>query len=79
MHSEESMKDIVDDAEKLIEQIIYEFVYRLVSSATESSKEFSYYREIVSKDEKFMEVVEGIYKNRHKGFEAGYKELANTN
>jgi hypothetical protein len=79
MHSEESTQDIINDAEKLIEQLIYEFVYRLASSATEASKEFSYYRKILSQDEKFMKVVEQIYKNRHKGFEAGYKKLRSAN
>ena len=76
--SEESIKDIVNDAEKQIEQLIYEFVYHLASSATEASKEFSYYCEILSKDVKFMSVVEKINENRHKGFEKGYKKLTNT-
>jgi hypothetical protein len=38
----------------------------------------SHYSEILSQDEKFMKVVEEIYKNRHKGF-AGYKKLTNSN
>jgi hypothetical protein len=76
--SEESMQNIVNNAEKQMEQLIYEFVYRLASSPTGANNEFSYYREILSKDEKFMKVVDGIYNNRHKGFEAGYKELKNS-
>jgi hypothetical protein len=47
----------------------------LASSATEASKEFSYYREILSHDEKFTKVVDEIYEKRHKGFETGYKKL----
>ncbi|MFZ0510979.1 MAG: hypothetical protein WAM14_05190 [Candidatus Nitrosopolaris sp.] len=41
--SKESAIGIVNDAEKKIEQLIYEFVYDLASLATEASKEFSYY------------------------------------
>jgi hypothetical protein len=50
---EESIKHIVNDAEKQIEQLIYEFVYDLASSTTNSdiSKEFSYYSEILSRDQ----------------------------
>jgi hypothetical protein len=55
---------IVDDAEKQIEQQIYEFVYRLASSAPEVSKEFSYYYDILSRDHKFESVVKEIYENR---------------
>lgn len=79
MRREESMQDIVNDAEKRIEQIIYDFVYRLASSAPEANKELSYYSEFLSQDEKFMKVVGEIYKNRHKGFEEGYKKLINSN
>ena len=39
MHREESMQDIVNDAEKRIEQIIYEFVYNLALSGTERGTE----------------------------------------
>lgn len=75
IRSEESMQDIVNDAEKRIEQLIYEFVYHLASSATKISKEFSYYCEILSQDDKFMRVVKKIQEDRHKGFERGYKML----
>ncbi|MGC1931299.1 MAG: hypothetical protein WA667_20200 [Candidatus Nitrosopolaris sp.] len=71
------MKGIVNDAEKQIEQLIYEFVYDLASSGTEASKEFSHYFEILSQDDKFMRVMERLYENRHKGFETGYKKLRN--
>jgi len=49
----------------------------LASSTPERSKEFSYYCEILSKDDKFMKAVEEIYESRHKGFETGYKKLKN--
>jgi hypothetical protein len=70
--------DIVEDDKKQIQQIIYEFVYDLSSSASnpEKSREFSYYCKILSQDKKFMAAVEDIYKNRHKGFENGYQMLS---
>lgn len=79
--SEESIKHIVNDAEKQIEQLIYEFVYDLASSATNSERgnEFLYYFEILSRDHKFMRVVEKIYENRHKGFEHGCELLRKYN
>ena len=54
--SEDSIKDIVNDAEKQIEQLIYKFDYDLAPSATDSirSKLLSYYSEILSRDDKFM-------------------------
>lgn len=75
--SEESMKDIVNDAKKRLEQLIYEFVYSLASPAPETRKEFSYYCEILSKDDRFVKVVEQIYEDRHKGFGRGHKILMN--
>jgi hypothetical protein len=69
--SEVSMKDIVK-YEKRLEQLIYEFVYSLASPAPETSKEFSYYCEIQSKDDRFMKVVKKIYEDKHKDFEIGY-------
>jgi hypothetical protein len=41
---EESIKHVVNDAEKQIEQLIYEFVYDLASSSKDSKivKKFSY-------------------------------------
>jgi hypothetical protein len=67
----------LDDAENQIEQLIYEFVYRLASSPPEVSKEFSYYYDILSRDHKFERVVKEIYENRHKGFERGCEKLTN--
>jgi hypothetical protein len=40
-----------------------------------ASKEFSYYCEILSRDDKFMRVIEKIHEDRHKGFERGYEML----
>jgi hypothetical protein len=79
--SEESIKHMVNDAEKQIEQLIYEFVYDLASSATDSERgnEFLYYCKILSRDHKFMRVVEEIYENRHKGFEHGCDILRKCN
>lgn len=78
---EESIKQIVNDAEKQIEQLIYEFVYDPASSATdpERGKEFSYFCDILSRDRKFMRMVEEIYENRHKGFERGCEHLRKYN
>jgi len=75
--SEESMKDIVNDGKKRLEQLIYEFVYSFTSPAPETRKEFSYYCEILSKDDRFVKVMEQIYEDRHKGFDRGHKILMN--
>lgn len=69
------MQDIVNDAEKHIEQIIYDFVYRLASSATEANKELSYYPEILSQDEKFMKVVGNYTKIDTKASKKATKSL----
>jgi len=76
-HIEEKIKGILHDAEKQIEQLIYEFVCDLASPVTETSEELSYYFETLSQDDKFMKVVEKIHEDRHKGFERGYKQLRN--
>jgi hypothetical protein len=73
MHKEWPAWYVVSKVERGIEQIIYEFVCQL--EPREASEEFSYYREILSKDDKFMKVVKEIYENRHKCFERGYKSL----
>lgn len=77
--SEESIKHIVNDAEKQIEQLIYEFVYDLASSATDSErgKEFLYYCEILSRDHKFMRAVKEIYETKHKVLNVGTNYLEN--
>ncbi|MFL6460747.1 MAG: hypothetical protein ACJ71J_07340 [Nitrososphaeraceae archaeon] len=78
MISEEN--GIVDKAKNELEQLIYEFVCSLVSSITDSDrrKEYLYYKEILSEDKKFKEVVQEIYEKRHKAFERGYNILIAT-
>lgn len=73
------MKDIVNNSKKQIEQLIYQFVYDLTStrSNSELSKEFAYCIKILSEDKRFMAAVKEIYKDRHKGFERGYEMLRN--
>lgn len=61
-HIEESIKHILNDAEKQLEHLIYEFVYDLALPAPE----FSYYFEILSQDDKFMTAVERLYEKRRK-------------
>lgn len=75
VRSEEPIEKLLYDAKKQIEGLIYEFVYDLPSSGPETSKEFLYYCEILSRDDRFMKVVEEIHENRHKGFERGYQYL----
>jgi hypothetical protein len=74
---EKLLEDIADDTKKRIQQLIYDFIYDLSSSVSDSEKtqEFSYYSKILSQDKKFMAAVEDIYKNRHMGFEKGYHIL----
>jgi hypothetical protein len=76
-HIEESLKRILNNAEKQIEQLIYEFVCDLVSSVTEATNELSYYFENLSKDGKFMRAVDRIYEDKQKVFEIGYRKLRN--
>jgi len=67
-------EDILNDARKRIEHLVYENVLFSASSVAETSKEFSYYCEI---RDRFMKVVEKIYEDRQKGFETGYNKLRN--
>ncbi len=64
-----------------MQQLIFDFVYDLESSAKDPEKgnQISYYFFILSRDNKFIKVVEKIYENRHKGFERGYRKLRNKN
>lgn len=60
--SREAVVEIANYAEKEIEPIIYKFVYRflppsLTTTDVEANKEFSYYLDILKKDDKFMKVV----------------------
>ena len=74
--SDEQIGQVVNDAEAVIVQLIYGFVYQL--AAPETREEFSSYRENLSQDDKFMKAVKQIYENRHKCFEAGYNMLTNS-
>jgi len=77
--SKETAIGIVNYAQKKIEQLIYGFVCELASSGPEESKKFSYYYEILSRDDKFMKMLEEIYQNRDKAFERGYRRLTSSN
>jgi hypothetical protein len=74
LSDEELLVDIITDAKKQMQHLIYEFIYDLASES-ERVKEFYYYHKILSQDKKFMAAVEDLYKNRHKAFEKGYKML----
>ena len=76
---EESMDSIVCDTKDQLQQIIYGFINSLSipESDPKGSQEISYYCKILSQDKKFMATAEDIYKNRHKGFEKGYRMLNN--
>ncbi len=78
---EKLLEEIVGNTKKQIQQLIYQFVYDLSASVSDSEKsqEFSYYCKILSQDKKFMTVVKDIYKNRHEGFEKGYRMLITAN
>ena len=43
----------------------------------EEAKEISYYITILSEDNKFINAIQQIYENRHKGFERGYRLFTN--
>jgi hypothetical protein len=76
---EELMGGIVCDTRDQLQQIIYGFISGLSipESDSKGSQENSYYCKILSQDKKFMATAEDIYKNRHKGFEKGYRMLNN--
>ena len=73
----EEYKDVLDNARNQMEQIIYGFVYDLGLSVLDSQKteEYSYYCKILSEDKKFINMLNDIYENRHKGFERGFRML----
>jgi hypothetical protein len=78
----EEMKSggIIDKAKKEVEQLIYEFICNLGVAVADSerNKEYVYYRDILSEDNKFMKAVQEIYDNRHNVFEKGYGMLTVT-
>lgn len=74
---EESIKSIADEAEKQIQQLIYEFVYDLGSSAIdyEIGDQISYYYDILSRDNKFMKVVKKYMKIDSKALKEATENL----
>ena len=76
---EDQLGSIAGDVKDQIQQIIYGFINSLSipESDPKGSQEISYYCKILSQDKKFMATAEDIYKNRHKGFEKGYRMLNN--
>jgi hypothetical protein len=78
----EEMKSggIIDKAKKEVDQLIYEFICNLGVAVADSerNKEYLYYREILSEDNKFMKAVQEIHDNRHDVFEKGYRMLTTT-
>jgi hypothetical protein len=77
IYEEMESRGIIDKPKNEVEQIIYQFICNLGVGVTDSdrSKEYLYYREILSQDKKFMKTVQGLYENRHKAFERGYNTL----
>jgi len=78
--SREAVVEIVNYAEEEIEPTIYNFVRRflppsLTTTDVEVNKEFSYYLDILKKDDKFMKVVDKVYEEMHKSFEKSYEIL----
>lgn len=76
---EEFLGEIISNAKRHTQQIIYDFVYDLSSGVSDPEKrqEFLYYHKILSQDKKFMAAIKDIYKSRHEGFEKGYRMLHN--
>jgi hypothetical protein len=77
IYEETKSRGIIDKSKNEVEQLIYEFICSLGVAVADSerSKEYLYYREILSQDKKFMKTVQGIYENRYKAFERGYNTL----
>ena len=59
----------------MMEEWIYGFVYDLALLSPVENPEVSYYIQILSKDDRFMNTLQEIYENRHKVFERGYSML----
>lgn len=73
---EDSLSPLFDETEKQMQQLIYNFVSDLESSPMDSESLYCY--DVLSRDKKFMRVVQKIYENRHKGFERGYAMLTSN-
>ena len=80
IYEEMKLRGIIDKSKNEIEQLIYEFICSLGVAVADSerSKEYLYYRQILSQDKKFMKATVGIYENRHRAFERGYSLLIGT-
>jgi hypothetical protein len=71
MH-EVKLTDLIHSVKKEIEQLIYQFVCKLGASSGDSEKD--YFSELLSKDNKFMTMVDYLF-NNHKYFENGCAKL----
>jgi hypothetical protein len=62
IYEEMKSRGIIDKCKNEVEQIIYQFICSLGVGVIDSerSKEYVYYREILSQDKKFMKTVQGI-------------------
>lgn len=74
----DSAKHIIENTRRMMEELIYGFVYDLASLSTAENPEISYYVQILSADNRFMHTLKEIYENRHKVFESGYNMLTHT-
>ena len=75
----DSTKYIIENSRRMMEELIYGFVYDLASSSPAENPEISYNLQILSADNRFMHTLKEIYENRHKVFERGYNMLTHTN
>ena len=74
----DSTKYIAENTRRMMEELIYGFIYDLALLSPVESPEISYYVQILSADNRFMHVLNEIYENRHKVFERGYNMLTHT-
>ena len=74
----DSTKYITENTRRMMEELIYGFIYDLALLSPVESPEISYYVQILSADNRFMHVLNEIYENRHKVFERGYNMLTHT-
>jgi hypothetical protein len=71
---EVKLTNLIHNTKKEIEQLIYQFVRKL--GASSGNNETDYFFGLLSKDNKFMKMVDYLY-NNHKHFEYGYAKLNN--
>ncbi len=72
---DDSTKYIIENTRRMMEELIYGFVYDLALLSPVENPEVSYYIQILSADNRFMQMLKEIYENRHKVFERGYDML----